>query len=239
MPFSQAALSSVEPAEPWKRRFSLTNHSPASCAPFVKVAILQACVWALLIITPVNADGRIGDKEVFDWDFDNPVQDDVTGVPSQTAEESDSEEDWRSVIGTTRTEVRALERIFVGLALIVTLIAAIAWASRRRSLIGGPGYVTLVEDMTVAPGVRIMILEMFGRVMVTAYTDKGLTLLTEITDEELVEYVRLEAGRRNTAGTFKDALGRWMDGTDKAPEDDTAGFIQRGIDKLKRSRNHL
>lgn len=177
---------------------------------------------------------RIGDRELSEWYSD--TEEVTTGDPN--AENiNNNEESWRNVIGTSRTEVQTLERVFIGLALILTLIAVIAWASRKRGLIGGTGYVTLVEDTTVAPGIRVLVLEILGRVLVTAYTDKGITLLTEITDEELVEIVRLEAGRRNPAGTFTDALGRWVAGDDEADNNNNdTGFIQRSIEKIKKSR---
>lgn len=157
----------------------------------------------------------------------------VTGAQKKD-NDLDNNQEWRLILNNKKNEIPAFERVLTGLLLTIILIFAIAWMAKGRRLIKPSKYVNLIDESVLVPGVKIIIFQVMGKILVISQTEKGLALLTEITDEEIVNLVRLEATGDNPPSSFKDALEMWLAGGDRGLRHrKDVSFLKKSINKLK------
>ena len=110
--------------------------------------------------------------------------------------------------------------------------------------VGNDPYIKNVASLTLAPGRSVQIITVGPQAFLIGVTERSISLIAELTDQELIDAMNLSADKKNPvpAGSFASLLGKFIPGQSKAERsfmNDSPASSVTGADFLRRQRERF
>ena len=153
------------------------------------------CIVAICLVFSQDASGgnvenlRLRESE---YTFGNSTR----NASSDTTQDSSSAS---SESGSTASTVWLFVRMILVLVLVIACIYAIVWLLKKSMRPGAENdpYLKKTASITLSPGKTVQIVTLQDKAYLLGVSDSSITLISEITDKELVDAMNLNAPMSN------------------------------------------
>ncbi|MCK4778388.1 MAG: flagellar biosynthetic protein FliO, partial [Actinomycetia bacterium] len=102
--------------------------------------------------------------------------------------------------------------IFILLVLIGFFFFIFRYLDKKKLFPGADDTIKLLTTFPISGNKYLQIVNVSGKILLLGITDNSINLLTEITDKEVIDIVKLKAGSRDIPLTFTDKLQSLLGG---------------------------
>jgi flagellar biosynthetic protein FliO len=153
-------------------------------------------------------------------------------VFSETGAEGETDENAGFGAGQS---IFALLRVLLVLALVAAAIYGLVFFLRKRNTgqTQTDPYLKILARTPITPKAAAVIIAVGGKAWLTGITDERISLITEITDKEIIDTMLLDAAARETATRsqrfdFRALLAKWQ-GSAASPQNDSEPGVSGGF----------
>ncbi len=91
-------------------------------------------------------------------------------------------------------------RILTSLAVVIALVFGLSWFLQRRGPLGGPPIGRVLGILPLDGHRSVYVVDVLGRILVLGVAEQGVSLLGEITDQVVIDSLRVKAERSTIPG---------------------------------------